>query len=105
MTLQIRYANLPNNAKLELIKAAIPRAAAGSQVSVSLQMPDGARLKPTDFQVDASLWEVIAGFEKQEGYSLSNVIGEGKESNYLAIFCRFNETIGIINSFTVYSFD
>ena len=86
VTLQLRYANLPNNAKLELIPAAVPRSVAGggsgTNVSISLQLPDGARLKPLDFAVDVTLWDVLGGFEKHEGTvdKLLSSQGKSKES-------------------------
>jgi len=79
VTLQIRYANLPNNAKLELIQAVVARVSDGAKVSISLQLPDGARLKPTEFPVDASLWDIIKGFERQEGTTFDSVIRDGME--------------------------
>ena len=85
VTLQLRYANLPNNAKLELIPAAIPRSVAtggsGANVSISLQLPDGARLKPMDFAVDATLWDVLGGFEKQEGTVDTLLNSQGRDGN------------------------
>jgi len=71
LTLQFRFANLPNNAKLELVKAAVPRGIKDVKVSITLQLPDGGRLKPLDMAVDASLWQVIEAFEEQEGNPLT----------------------------------
>ena len=80
VTLQLRYANLPNNAKLELIPAAKVRASssgAGASVNISLQLPDGARLKPIDFPVNVSLWDVLGGFEKQEPNAVEAIVCKG----------------------------
>jgi len=82
VTLQLRYANLPNNAKLELIPAAKVRASSsgsGASVNISLQLPDGARLKPIDFPVDVSLWDVLGGFEKQEPNAVEAIARKGME--------------------------
>jgi tether containing UBX domain for GLUT4 len=62
----MRYANLPNNARLELIKAVKPRGSADATTSITLHLQDGARLKPIDFPATATLWNVLQDFEKQE---------------------------------------
>jgi len=92
VTLQLRYANLPNNAKLELIPAAVPRsvgggAGSGANVSISLQMPDGARLKPLDFAVDVTLWEVLRGFEKEEPSAVVSLL-DSQEMEPVIVYMR-----------------
>uniref|UniRef100_A0A3P9ITU8 RBD domain-containing protein n=1 Tax=Oryzias latipes TaxID=8090 RepID=A0A3P9ITU8_ORYLA len=56
-----RFANLPNNAKLEMVTSSRKQAAAESQVRVALQMEDGSRLQDS-FGCGRSLWELITHF-------------------------------------------
>ncbi|XP_024115767.1 tether containing UBX domain for GLUT4 [Oryzias melastigma] len=61
LTLQWRFANLPNNAKLEMVTSSRKQAAAESQVRIALQMEDGSRLQDS-FCCGQSLWELITHF-------------------------------------------
>ncbi|XP_043970249.1 tether containing UBX domain for GLUT4 isoform X1 [Gambusia affinis] len=61
LTLPWRFANLPNNAKLEMVTSARKQSGADSQVRIALQMEDGSRLQGS-FSSGQSLWEVIAHF-------------------------------------------
>ncbi|XP_027872950.1 tether containing UBX domain for GLUT4 isoform X2 [Xiphophorus couchianus] len=61
LTLPWRFANLPNNAKLEMVTSTRKQSGADSQVRIALQMEDGSRLQGS-FSSGQSLWEVIAHF-------------------------------------------
>lgn len=56
MALSVRLANLPNLAKLELVKSESARLSA--EVSVILHLDSGKRLQHT-FPPSATLWQVI----------------------------------------------
>jgi tether containing UBX domain for GLUT4 len=62
LSLAFRFANLPNNAKLEMVKAATPRSQSQGEVMIALQLEHGERLQQT-FQPGATLWEVLQQFE------------------------------------------
>ncbi|XP_077980512.1 tether containing UBX domain for GLUT4-like [Glandiceps talaboti] len=59
----IRYSNLPNNAKLELVKAAKPRKV--SDVCIALQLESNERLQHT-FHPHTSLWEILEYWDNEE---------------------------------------
>ncbi|TMS22917.1 Tether containing UBX domain for GLUT4 [Larimichthys crocea] len=61
LTLPWRFANLPNNAKLEMVTGTRKQAVADSQVRIALQMEDGSRLQGS-FSCGQSLWELLAHF-------------------------------------------
>ncbi|KAM3921666.1 tether containing UBX domain for GLUT4 [Leptodactylus fuscus] len=62
LSLQWRFANLPNNAKLEMVSCSQQRAGAEStKVRVALQLEEGARLQG-EFLCNQSLWEVLGHF-------------------------------------------
>ncbi|XP_064595711.1 tether containing UBX domain for GLUT4-like [Liolophura sinensis] len=63
LTLTFRYANLPNNAKLELVKAAQTRAV--SDVVIALQLENGERLQH-QFSPNITLWQILEHFEEQK---------------------------------------
>ncbi|XP_054460501.1 tether containing UBX domain for GLUT4 [Anoplopoma fimbria] len=61
LTLPWRFANLPNNAKLEMVTSTRKQAVADSQVRIALQMEDGSRLQGS-FSSGQSLWELLTHF-------------------------------------------
>ncbi|XP_054635935.1 tether containing UBX domain for GLUT4 isoform X2 [Dunckerocampus dactyliophorus] len=61
LTLQWRFANLPNNAKLEVVPSTRNQTLPDSQVRIALQMEDGSRLQSC-FSCGQSLWEVLTHF-------------------------------------------
>ncbi|KAG8015167.1 Tether containing UBX domain for GLUT4, partial [Nibea albiflora] len=61
LTLPWRFANLPNNAKLEMVTSTRKQTIADSQVRIALQMEDGSRLQGS-FSCGQSLWELLAHF-------------------------------------------
>ncbi|KAI1232550.1 hypothetical protein IHE44_0007018 [Lamprotornis superbus] len=62
LSLQWRFARLPNNAKLEMVPVS-NRAGAGTTVRVALQLDDGSRLQDT-FLCQQTLWELLNHFAK-----------------------------------------
>ncbi|XP_008278495.1 tether containing UBX domain for GLUT4 [Stegastes partitus] len=61
LTLPWRFANLPNNAKLEMVTSSRKQGATDSQVRIALQMEDGSRLQGS-FSSGLNLWEVLTHF-------------------------------------------
>ncbi|NXY47135.1 ASPC1 protein, partial [Ceuthmochares aereus] len=62
LSLQWRFARLPNNAKLEMVP--VPsRVGIGNTVRIALQLDDGSRLQDT-FLSQQTLWELLNHFEK-----------------------------------------
>ncbi|XP_075702341.1 tether containing UBX domain for GLUT4 isoform X2 [Rhinoderma darwinii] len=77
LSLQWRFANLPNNAKLEMVSRPQQRAVAESmKVRVALQLEEGARLQD-EFLCSQTLWEVLTHFSQTrahlEGIAPGNV--------------------------------
>uniref|UniRef100_A0A8C9EGU0 ASPSCR1 tether for SLC2A4, UBX domain containing n=1 Tax=Pavo cristatus TaxID=9049 RepID=A0A8C9EGU0_PAVCR len=61
LTLQWRFARLPNNAKLEMVPVSCNRAGIGNTVRIALQLDDGSRLQDT-FLCQQTLWELLNHF-------------------------------------------
>lgn len=61
LSLPWRFANLPNNAKLEIVTSTRKQAAAESQVRIALQMEDGSRLQDS-FSCGQTLWDLLTHF-------------------------------------------
>ncbi|KAK1162262.1 tether containing UBX domain for GLUT4 isoform X1 [Acipenser oxyrinchus oxyrinchus] len=61
LSLQWRFANLPNNAKLEMVPSTRQRAGVESTVRIALQLEDGSRLQDS-FSCGQTLWELINHF-------------------------------------------
>ncbi|XP_071360933.1 tether containing UBX domain for GLUT4 isoform X2 [Trachinotus anak] len=61
LTVPWRFANLPNNAKLEMVTSSRKQAVADSQVRIALQMEDGSRLQGS-FSCGQSLWDLLTHF-------------------------------------------
>ncbi|NXG09419.1 ASPC1 protein, partial [Sakesphorus luctuosus] len=62
LSLQWRFARLPNNAKLEMVPVS-NRAGTGTTVRIALQLDDGSRLQDT-FLCHQTLWELLNHFAK-----------------------------------------
>ncbi|NXQ95329.1 ASPC1 protein, partial [Sagittarius serpentarius] len=62
LSLQWRFARLPNNAKLEMVPVS-NRAGVGNTVRIALQLDDGSRLQDT-FLCQQTLWELLNHFAK-----------------------------------------
>ncbi|XP_023555081.1 tether containing UBX domain for GLUT4 isoform X2 [Octodon degus] len=63
LSLQWRFANLPNNAKLEMVPVSRSRERPENMVRVALQLDDGTRLQDT-FSSGQTLWELLSHFEQ-----------------------------------------
>lgn len=61
LSLQWRFANLPNNAKLEMVPASRSREGPENTVRIALQLDDGSRLQDT-FCSGQTLWELLSHF-------------------------------------------
>ncbi|KFO88447.1 Tether containing UBX domain for GLUT4, partial [Buceros rhinoceros silvestris] len=62
LSLQWRFARLPNNAKLEMVPVS-NRAGVGNTVRIALQLDDGSRLQD-NFLCQQTLWELLSHFAK-----------------------------------------
>ncbi|NXL93414.1 ASPC1 protein, partial [Alectura lathami] len=63
LSLQWRFARLPNNAKLEMVPVSCNRLGSGNTVRIALQLDDGSRLQDT-FLCQQTLWELLNHFAK-----------------------------------------
>ncbi|XP_032726250.1 tether containing UBX domain for GLUT4 isoform X1 [Lontra canadensis] len=61
LSLQWRFANLPNNAKLEMVPISRSREGPENTVRIALQLDDGSRLQDT-FCSGQTLWELLSHF-------------------------------------------
>ncbi|XP_016400035.1 tether containing UBX domain for GLUT4 [Sinocyclocheilus rhinocerous] len=61
LSLQWRFASLPNNAKLEMVVCSRPQTGAESAVRIALQMEDGSRLQGS-FSRGQTLWDLLTHF-------------------------------------------
>ncbi|XP_077022364.1 tether containing UBX domain for GLUT4 isoform X2 [Tamandua tetradactyla] len=61
LSLQWRFANLPKNAKLEMVPASRAREGPENRVRIALQLDDGSRLQDT-FCSGQTLWELLSHF-------------------------------------------
>ena len=60
VTLSIRFANIPNNAKLELVKSESSRAE--QDVLIALQLESGERLQEK-FPPSTAIWDILVHWE------------------------------------------
>uniref|UniRef100_A0A8K9XY74 ASPSCR1 tether for SLC2A4, UBX domain containing n=1 Tax=Oncorhynchus mykiss TaxID=8022 RepID=A0A8K9XY74_ONCMY len=61
LSLQWRFASVPNNAKLEVVTSTRKQTGTDSPVRIALQMEDGTRLQGT-FSSGQTLWELLTHF-------------------------------------------
>ncbi|XP_008826548.1 tether containing UBX domain for GLUT4 isoform X1 [Nannospalax galili] len=61
LSLQWRFANLPNNAKLEMVPVSRSREGPENMVRIAVQLDDGSRLQDT-FSSRQTLWELLSHF-------------------------------------------
>uniref|UniRef100_A0A452IC49 UBX domain-containing protein n=2 Tax=Gopherus agassizii TaxID=38772 RepID=A0A452IC49_9SAUR len=61
LSLQWRFAKLPNNAKLEVVPISRNRAGTENRVQIALQLDSGSRLQDT-FRPGQTLWELLSHF-------------------------------------------
>ncbi|EFB24225.1 hypothetical protein PANDA_000693, partial [Ailuropoda melanoleuca] len=71
LSLQWRFANLPNNAKLEMVPISRSRQGPENTVRIALQLDDGTRLQDT-FCSGQTLWELLSHFAQTR-----NAVHEG----------------------------
>ncbi|XP_022091485.1 tether containing UBX domain for GLUT4-like [Acanthaster planci] len=76
--LSVRYANLPNNCKLELVKADRPRTE--SAVCLALQTESGERLQ-REFPPATSLWDVLLHWETQNESMAGKLTASSQEAD------------------------
>ncbi|XP_061471925.1 tether containing UBX domain for GLUT4 isoform X2 [Rhineura floridana] len=67
LSLQWRFANLPNNAKLEMVPVSCNRAGTETTVRIALQLDDGCRLQDT-FCSNQTLWDILHHFAQTRVY-------------------------------------
>ncbi|XP_008102786.2 tether containing UBX domain for GLUT4 [Anolis carolinensis] len=67
LSLQWRFANLPNNAKLEMVPISRNRAGTETAVRIALQLDDGSRLQDT-FSSTHTLWDILHHFSQTREY-------------------------------------
>ncbi|KAG8129140.1 hypothetical protein E2320_015835, partial [Naja naja] len=61
LSLQWRFANLPNNAKLEMVPISRNRVGTENTIRIALQLDDGSRLQDT-FSSSQTLWDILHHF-------------------------------------------
>uniref|UniRef100_H0X6Y4 Tether containing UBX domain for GLUT4 n=1 Tax=Otolemur garnettii TaxID=30611 RepID=H0X6Y4_OTOGA len=67
LSLQWRFANLPNNAKLEMVPVSRSREGPKNMVRIAVQLDDGSRLQDT-FCSGQTLWELLSHFPQTREY-------------------------------------
>nr|XP_056713715.1 tether containing UBX domain for GLUT4 [Euleptes europaea] len=67
LSLQWRFANLPNNARLEMVPISHNRSGIETMVRIALQLDDGSRLQDT-FCSSQTLWEILGHFAQTREY-------------------------------------
>ncbi|XP_041696859.2 tether containing UBX domain for GLUT4 isoform X1 [Coregonus clupeaformis] len=70
LSLQWRFASVPNNAKLEVVPSTRKQTGTDSQVRIALQMEDGSRLQGS-FSSGQTLWELLTHFPQTRASELS----------------------------------
>lgn len=78
LTVSLRYLGLPNNAKLELVKA--PQSRKESEVLIALQLEDGTRLQKS-FNPQVVLWEILDIWQKESDSSLQEALSTTVDSS------------------------
>ncbi|XP_048466663.1 tether containing UBX domain for GLUT4 isoform X3 [Rhincodon typus] len=82
---QWRFANVPNNAKLEMVATARRHAGTESKVRIALQLEDGSRLQYL-FQSGLTLWDLLDHFpETRYVLKRSNVDAQNKAMDLASI--------------------
>uniref|UniRef100_T1E3Z7 Tether containing UBX domain for GLUT4-like protein n=1 Tax=Crotalus horridus TaxID=35024 RepID=T1E3Z7_CROHD len=67
LSLQWRFANLPNNAKLEMVPISRHRVGIENTIRIALQLDDGSRLQDT-FSSSQTLWDILHHFAQTREY-------------------------------------
>ncbi|KAI9140357.1 ubiquitin-related domain-containing protein [Paraphysoderma sedebokerense] len=84
LSLSIRFANLPQGAKLELVKCGRPKPGL-SQISIALQLEEGGRLMDK-FPNATTIWEILESFEKRSNGTLNLTRREAKPKEDKSFF-------------------
>uniref|UniRef100_A0A8C6ZHY1 TUG ubiquitin-like domain-containing protein n=1 Tax=Nothoprocta perdicaria TaxID=30464 RepID=A0A8C6ZHY1_NOTPE len=83
LSLQWRFAKLPNNAKLEMVPVSCNRGGMGSTVRIALHLDDGSRLQDS-FLCQQTLWEHWAW--EQGCFSVLHSCRSGSFSTFVRLF-------------------
>ncbi|KAJ8263868.1 hypothetical protein GJAV_G00142290 [Gymnothorax javanicus] len=86
LTLQWRFASLPNNAKLEMVQSTKQRGGGDSRVRVALQLEDGSRVQDS-FSCAQTLLDIINHFPQTR-------VEEQNEGTPVCIYMR-DEVVGV----------
>ncbi|XP_039082407.1 tether containing UBX domain for GLUT4 isoform X2 [Hyaena hyaena] len=87
LSLQWRFANLPNNAKLEMVPVSRSREGPENMVRIALQLDDGSRLQDT-FCSGQTLWELLSHFAQTR-----ECLEQPSEASPVCVYMR-NEVTG-----------
>ncbi|XP_058022986.1 tether containing UBX domain for GLUT4 isoform X2 [Ahaetulla prasina] len=82
LSLQWRFANLPNNAKLEMVPISSNRVGIENTIRIALQLDDGSRLQDT-FSSSQTLWDILHHFAQTREY-----VEEQSEVSPVCIYMR-----------------
>ncbi|ETE70361.1 Tether containing UBX domain for GLUT4, partial [Ophiophagus hannah] len=82
LSLQWRFANLPNNAKLEMVPISRNRVGIENTIRIALQLDDGSRLQDT-FSSSQTLWDILHHFAQTREY-----VEEQSEVSPVCIYMR-----------------
>ncbi|KAG7491174.1 hypothetical protein MATL_G00000310 [Megalops atlanticus] len=74
LSLQWRFASLPNNAKLEMVPTTRQRTGGESRIRIALQLEDGSRLQDS-FSSGQTLWELLSHFPQTRVQEQHTVTG------------------------------
>ncbi|XP_068386088.1 tether containing UBX domain for GLUT4 isoform X3 [Eschrichtius robustus] len=82
LSLQWRFANLPNNAKLEMVPISRSREGPENMVRIALQLDDGSRLQDT-FCSGQTLWELLCHFAQ-----IRECLDRPREASPVCVYMR-----------------
>ncbi|GAB5581429.1 tether containing UBX domain for GLUT4 isoform X6 [Prionailurus iriomotensis] len=84
LSLQWRFANLPNNAKLEMVPVSRSREGPENMVRIALQLDDGSRLQDT-FCSGQTLWELLNHFAQTRSWEC---LEQPSEASPVCVYMR-----------------
>ncbi|KAI8494815.1 Tether containing UBX domain for GLUT4 [Branchiostoma belcheri] len=90
LSVPVRYANLTNNAKLEMVKST--KARAEVDVTIGLQLESGERLKHS-FPPATNLWDILRHFEAQPGSPHAGKLTSASATNVHPVCVYMREEI------------
>ncbi|PIK33782.1 putative tether containing UBX domain for GLUT4-like, partial [Apostichopus japonicus] len=91
VTVPFRYANIPNLAKLEMVRLSRPRGE--SKVHIALQVDSGERLTH-DFKSDVNLYDILLHWDSVKESGLSKVKSDGNQTLQPVCIYMRREIIG-----------